>query len=144
MTGRHRPLAVRGAILVLAALGVAAGVYTLAAVPPTADSYYPRCQLHSMTGLHCPGCGTTRALHAALNGRFAQALSFNGLAFVVLPVVGWSLGRSLWSWACDRPPPPSRPGYGRWIWVLGVLLIVYGVARNLPWYPFTLLAPAEL
>src|SRR5580704_8057393 len=94
---RHS-LAVRVVLLLLAAAGVAGGVYVLAVVPPTDDSYYPRCQFHSLTGLQCPGCGITRALNAALNGRIAQALAYNPLAFIIIPVVVWSLAQSLLCW----------------------------------------------
>ena len=149
MTGRDRPAgpprrAVRGALLVLAAAGVVGGAVVLAAVPPTADSYYPRCHFHSLTGLHCPGCGTTRSLHAALNGRPIQALRFNALALVVLPVVGWSLVHSLRDWVLDRPSRSLGRRANRWVWVLVGVVAIFGIVRNLPWYPFTLLAPTEL
>lgn len=82
-------------LLLLAAAGLAFGLFLILVVPPTDDSYYPRCQLHTLTGLHCPGCGTTRSLHALANGHIAQALAYNALAFIVIPIVGFSLGRSL-------------------------------------------------
>jgi hypothetical protein len=135
--------AVRGALLLLAAAGLVAGVSILATLPPTNQSWYPRCQLHNLTGLHCPGCGTTRAIHAALNGRFVQSLAYNTLAWIVLPIVGIALVRSLWIWYRDTPLKPYT-GSPVWPWVLGAILILYGVLRNLPWYPFTLLAPHEL
>ncbi|MBX9626571.1 MAG: DUF2752 domain-containing protein [Gemmataceae bacterium] len=141
---RGRRAVVRGALLVFGAVGAAAGVYLLATVPPTADSYYPRCQLHALTGLHCPGCGTTRALHAALTGRPLQALAYNALIVAVLPVVGWAFARSLRAWAGNRPARPFSRRTDRWIWVLTGVMVVFGVARNLPWFPFTLLAPHEL
>ncbi|MBY0514096.1 MAG: DUF2752 domain-containing protein [Gemmataceae bacterium] len=132
---------VRGTILVFAVLGVAAGVYVLAAVPPTDDSFYPRCQLHSTTGLHCPGCGTTRALHALLNGRVEQALAFNPLAFVAVPIIGWSLVKSLRMSYLGRPVRRPSARYRYLPWVLVSVLLLFAVLRNLPWHPFTLLAP---
>lgn len=141
---RGRRTVVRGALLAFAAVGAAAGVFLLAAVPPTADSYYPRCHLHTLTGLHCPGCGTTRALHAALNGRLLQSLAYNALVVVVLPVVGWALVRSLRAWVADRPAPPLTRRVDRWLWALAGLMVAFAVARNLPWFPFTVLAPHEI
>src|SRR5580700_9259192 len=84
-------LVVRVAHLLLAAAGLVACLYTLAVIPPTETSFYPRCLSHSLTGLNCPGCGTTRALHALLNGRIVQALAYNPLAFMLLPAIGWFL-----------------------------------------------------
>ncbi len=135
---------IRGTLLVLAG-GLAAGLLvTLYCVPPTPNSFYPGCPFHTMTGLHCPGCGTTRALYSALHGQWSQAVRFNALSFVVLPLVAFSLFRSLWVWMWELP----ARGAGRWtnriIWGLGVLLLVFWVVRNIPAYPFTLLAPPAL
>lgn len=132
-------LAVRGGLLALAA-GAAGFVYVLVTVRPTDDSYYPRCQLHALTGLHCPGCGTTRALHALLNGRVAEALAYNALFPFVLPAVGWAFVRSV---RVSRGLSPATPGRAS-TWgfrMLAVTVVLYGVLRNVPAYPFTLLAP---
>ena len=134
---------VRGALLALAAVGFGLGIAILATSPPTDDSLYPRCQLHDLTGLHCPGCGATRAVHSVLNGRIDQGLAYNALAFIVLPVLAWSLARSLWVWYRNVPTRAAK-GSPIWPWVIAALLIAYGVMRNLPWHPFTLLAPHEL
>lgn len=39
----------------------------------------PRCIIHAITGLQCPGCGSQRALHAILGGDIAGAVSANFL-----------------------------------------------------------------
>ncbi len=139
--------AVRAVLVILAAAAVAGGVVILASVPPTNDTFYPRCQLHSLTGLHCPGCGTTRAAHALLNGHILQALAYNALAFLVVPVLGVSLLQSLLTWWTHTPGKRTKPTSRttiRGMQVLLVLMLVYGVLRNLPWYPFTFLAPHEI
>jgi hypothetical protein len=136
-------IAVRGVLLLFAAAGSVGLLLALYHFPPTENSLYPRCQLHSVTGLHCPGCGTTRALHAAMHGQVAQAFAYNALAFAVVPVVGLALVRSLWAWFRDRPGPSAHAA-SRWTLVLFVALLVYGVLRNIPCDPFTILAPHEL
>ena len=140
--GRSRRLAVRAALLALA--GSAAGfVYVLATVRPDEDTYYLRCQLHALTGLHCSGCGTTRALHAILNGRLLDALAYNAVFPLVMPVVAWANGHSLRvsrGTAAAGHERTRRYGFR----VLVVVVVAYGVLRNLPWHPFTLLAPREL
>ncbi len=53
---------------------------------PTEDSdFYPPCVFHSLTGLQCPGCGTTRALHHLLHGDIVGAFHLNAMLFVVVP-----------------------------------------------------------
>jgi hypothetical protein len=134
---------VRGSLLLLLAGGAAVLVYVLATVPPTPDSWYPGCMLHATTGLHCPGCGLTRAVHAALNGNFTQALAYNVLAPLLLPLVALAAGSSLWHWAWGTTPRSYKPR--TWVpAVLGIVMFLFVVLRNIPVYPFTLLAPHEI
>jgi hypothetical protein len=147
---RRRRVLVRVAILGVSGLLAAGGLFVVAVVPPTEYSYYPKCQFHTLTGLHCPGCGLTRALHAALNGQFEQALAYNVFAPVLIPVLGLAVGRALWQWAWgeddDKPPRRRRgPRWERWApWACLAVILVFWVLRNLPVYPFTWLAPHEL
>lgn len=91
----------------------------------------PPCVFHKLTGLWCPGCGTGRALKAIFTeGDFLTALKMNPLLVVGLPI--------LLAVALFRPAWLRRPAVG---WALVSLVIAYWVLRNLPWWPFTLLAP---
>ena len=100
------------------------------------------CLTHALTGLYCPGCGNTRALHALLHLRFPEMLHDNLLFPLTAVAVLWLLasgylrvlfGRRI-LWLPDRVPMP--------IWILlCVVLILFTVLRNIPFYPFTLLAP---
>ncbi|HEY2787596.1 MAG TPA: DUF2752 domain-containing protein [Fimbriiglobus sp.] len=139
----HRRL-VRGSLWLLLTCGAAAGLYVLAVVPPTTSSWYPPCMLHATTGLHCPGCGLTRAVHAALNGNFSQAFAYNVLAPVFLAVAGFAAVKSLWYWTWGTNPPQNRET-SKWIPIgIAVCLVLFGILRNIPAYPFTLLAPHEI
>lgn len=143
---RRRRLVRIGLLSIPAVLGV--GVLLLVANNhPNTYTYFPKCQLHSLTGLHCPGCGMTRSVHALLNGQVSQALAYNVLWPVLLPVLAFSLGKSLWSWAWGVEPRRTarKPLLPTWMpYVLGGLLLVFSIARNIPYHPFTLLAPHEL
>jgi hypothetical protein len=127
---------------------VAGGVYVVAVVPPTDATFFPKCHFHQLTGLHCPGCGVTRALHAALNGHVTQALAYNLLAPLLIPVIGVMILRVLWAWLWDKSTSSQQALSQRWMhwmpWVLLGVLITFGVLRNIPYYPFNLLAPHEL
>ena len=133
-----------GVLAVLVALA-AGGVSYVALVPPSESSFLPKCWLYSYTGLHCPGCGLTRSLHALCNGQIVQALAYHPLSLLVLPYLFVVLTRGLWEWAWGTPPRPARRRTPRWATVTFVVLVVaFSVARNIPVYPFTLLAPHEL
>lgn len=41
------------------------------------------CALNHFTGLECPGCGTTRALSALVDGDLEAAFSFNQFIFFI-------------------------------------------------------------
>jgi len=127
-----------GPVLV-AAGGVALGVYTYVRNPSTQRGFIP-CPLHSMTGLWCPGCGMTRGLHKLLHGDVVGMLGMN----IFLPFL---LGAVVWgwlSWVQDtrgaRPLPRFHLPTWAW-WALGASVVAYGVLRNLPVAPFSALAP---
>ena len=103
--------------------------------------WWPRCLLHRWTGFDCPGCGMTRALHAALHGRWGAALRFNPLGMLVLPVVLAGLGLELAGWLRGRPLPVRFTlGARGALWILAGVL-GYWILRNLPLWPFPLPAP---
>ena len=50
-------------VLGLIAVGLL-GMASLHFLDPITSGLYPPCLSHWLTGLHCPGCGTGRAVHA--------------------------------------------------------------------------------
>ena len=52
------------------------------------------CVFHLVTGLKCPGCGITHLLLALVQGRIAEAFSYNPAVFILLPVLGAVMGRA--------------------------------------------------
>ncbi len=130
----ERPLAATGVAVMLLGAGV---VWYL---DPTKASIFPACPLYSTTGFACPGCGLTRGFHALFHGEVVTALDFNAL----IPVVIVFLGYIFFSMASvairGRGFTTSKWNLG-FLWGLLALLIVFGVVRNLPFYPFTILFP---
>ena len=69
----------------LLALAAAAAAVALFLFDPANATFFPPCVFHSLTGFHCPGCGTLRAFHALAHGNVGTAFRFNPLAMLVLP-----------------------------------------------------------
>ncbi|WMJ70750.1 DUF2752 domain-containing protein [Stenotrophomonas sp. 24(2023)] len=123
------------------ATGLAAGAaLVLRHVNPyTPGNPLPSCPLYALTGLYCPGCGSTRCLYSLVHFDLPGAMAMNPLLVISLPL----LLLMLLNMAGIRPrllDPLMRvlasPTF--WLW----LLPGYALLRNLPWPPFTALAPA--
>jgi hypothetical protein len=108
--------------------------------PEHARGSFLPCVWFAATGTHCPGCGITRALHDLLHGRLLAALDHNALGLLVLAVTAGVLVKPCWiALRADRWNPPALPRpTARWLLMGG---IAWAVLRNLPWAPFTMLAP---
>jgi len=118
----------RNAIHAAAAL-TAAGLAVLYAFPPAEYSFYPRCPIFAATHLLCPGCGGTRAMHALLHLRLAEALHYNALITVAGPILLLWLGFSYVSLLrYDRFPQVRVPAA---VWTMaGLIIVAFTIARN--------------
>jgi hypothetical protein len=101
---------------------------------------YPLCPFRVMTGLYCPGCGTTRAVSRLLHGRFGDAFTLNALAVLMTPLLIYAYASSLLLVTRGKPLPRLMIS-GAWLWALAFVVVAFGVLRNVPVYPLTLLAP---
>jgi hypothetical protein len=106
--------------------------------PNAADSPFPGCIFKALTGFNCPGCGMTRAAHALVHFDLATAFSMNPGMMTVLALapglLAWKFG---WRARCFAPVVQVMSAPKFWL----IALPAYWVARNLPWAPFTWLAP---
>ncbi|HEV7676759.1 MAG TPA: DUF2752 domain-containing protein [Candidatus Angelobacter sp.] len=59
---------------------------------PAEYSFYPRCPIYLTTHWLCPGCGSTRALHALLHLDVPGAFHYNALFTLLFPWVSLWLG----------------------------------------------------
>ncbi|MFV0306200.1 MAG: DUF2752 domain-containing protein [Desertimonas sp.] len=90
--------------------------------------WVPPCPIHALTGLDCPGCGSTRAMQSLIDGDIARAVSFNALAIVAAgPVLMWC-----WWAAMRRRPLPLVVSHRLAGTVWAIVVGVYTIARNLP------------
>lgn len=124
-------------ILLLIILGVAVLFFTL---DPAKHKIFPSCAFHSLTGAYCPGCGSQRALHSLLHLDFAGVISYNFLfipaALLILYHYTHPLLNRWFKWKL-----PNLFYMKNTPWVIFVVVILFWILRNLPWYPFNILAP---
>jgi hypothetical protein len=121
-------------------LSVLLGVFLLRTFDPNmAGNPFPACVFHQLTGLYCPGCGMTRALHALVHFDLLRAIRMNAFFTLSLPIFALLILRLFHSLptAMEKFVTPFTTP---WPWVF--LVPVFGILRNLPWYPFYWLAPA--
>ncbi len=147
---RRRPWA--GPALVGAGLAVAT-TYVALRDPYRGGGLVPACPLKELTGLDCPGCGGTRAVHALVHGDLGTALDHNVLLTILVPLLGllWALWlvRSLLATRDLRrarragdeaapggaPPPENRrvlipyPSARAWI-AIGAIAVAFAIVRN--------------
>jgi hypothetical protein len=128
-------------VSILLALALTIGALILFHFDPSSSHFYPHCLFHDWTGLYCPGCGSTRALHAMLHLHLLTAFRFNPLAILALPFIAYRIGRATFREFFPERIPPLRPAHPRWIWLLLICILAFGVLRNLPMRPFMWLAP---
>jgi len=102
---------------------------------PAEGAGYPSCPFRLLTGLQCPGCGSTRAVHQLLHGHPLVAFELNPLLMISLPFLGFAL------WTYTRPgksagsPRLSIPP--RYAWCVLVVIVGFWIFRNTSFYPFT-------
>jgi len=110
---------------------------------PASSGIFPPCPFLWLTGFYCPGCGSLRALHQLLHGKIAAALSLNPFALVSLPFLAYgAVSRAAFVIRGRYLPRVFLPAWT--IWALGCAIVLFGVLRNFPVYPFRLLAPGAM
>jgi len=128
---------------ILAAAGASGMVAGSAAVwyfDPVKAGFFPVCPLYSLTGFACPGCGLTRGFHALFHGDILTALDYNALLPLFALLIGFAFV-SLIFFAVRGRRTRVTLLHPNALWGFFVLLLVFGVVRNLPWYPFSVLFP---
>ncbi len=114
--------------VVLAVVGLL-GLAILYFFDPARFGYYPVCLFHRTTGLLCPGCGGLRAIHQLLHGNVAAAFHLNALFVLSLPVLVFVAARFLFLRLRGRAAAIEVRPF--WIWTGFVLLVLFGIIRNL-------------
>lgn len=100
-------------------------------VDPNEAVWMPKCALKLLTGYDCPGCGATRALHAALHGDLTAAIRYN---FFLVAGLGYAILAAAASWlpVSRRHERLRRAVLGRTAgWVYITLFFAWWIVRNI-------------
>ena len=124
-------------ITAIAWLGLAAVTVFVFFFNPASPSnqFFPKCPFRMITGLQCPGCGSTRAFYQLLHLHPIAAFKLNPLMVLTLPFIIYGFLGFTKSALTGRPQrrlfiPPM------YLWAWLVLLTFFWIFRNTPWYPF--------
>lgn len=122
------------------------GVILLAILPlyflydPSVPGVFPACPFLSITGLYCTGCGSQRALHDLLHLDLLGALKHNLLFLPAIGFAGYHLfTKILGKISSQQYMSPVYHTYAPRI--ILIVVVVFTVLRNIPFFPFTTLAP---
>ena len=111
----------------IAVTAILATVYYF--VNPMEAEWMPKCPVHILTGLDCPGCGSQRAVYALLHGDIPTAVASNAILLFMIPFI-LALGAA--EFLRDKRPGfyrlMSRPAV---IYGLLAIVVVWAVVRNL-------------
>lgn len=101
------------------------------------------CPVHLFTGLHCPGCGSQRAIQSTVNGNIVQAFAWHPLILPTLAIlfINWFAVIFKVSWPFSSQLAPYS---GKLIMLLFFIFLGFFIFRNIPVTPFNLLAPHVL
>jgi hypothetical protein len=133
----------RSLIAIVGFVSLIVGIFTLVTYFPPDAYFYVPCLFHLSTGLHCPGCGSTRAVSSFMHGDFIVGLKNNLLFILWGPYLIYRLFLGIFSWIDGKQrvvwsPPTST------VIIFLIITITYTILRNLPIEPFvTLFAPVE-
>jgi hypothetical protein len=98
---------------------------------PSVAGHYPTCPFLAVTGLYCPGCGALRGLRALAGGDLGAMVGYNAMLVVGVVLLAWAW--LAWTGRCTRWwRLRPLPGSALFDWSLLGLVVVFTVARNLP------------
>jgi len=101
---------------------------------PTSFHFFPKCPFHTVTGFHCPGCGSQRAIHDLIHFRLLDAIGHN-----LLMVFTLTFGFGLYFYSKTKfynlVYHPKSP------YIIFGIITLFWILRNLNFSPFHYLAP---
>ena len=110
--------------------------------PSEKGTVFLRCPSNLLFGINCPGCGSQRAIHHLLHLEITEALRFNALLVITFPFIIYITLIWLYNFIFEKEIRIKLFYNNKFVWFVFGLVVVYGIARNILIYPFTLLSPS--
>lgn len=104
--------------------------------PVNSSGFYPKCIFHSITGFDCPGCGSQRAASALIHGHFLDAVNYNLLFILFIPLLLYSAYVFIWNTFSKRKIKQQLVYSPLFIKSVLLIVIAFWVLRNIPVAPF--------
>ena len=94
------------------------------------------CIFHEITGLYCPGCGTTRLIFALLEGHIKEAFNYNRLVFILLPfIISYYIYYS-YLYIFNKKDNIIYKIKKIYIYILLSITILFGILRNIDTFSY--------
>ncbi|MGA9212761.1 DUF2752 domain-containing protein [Kaistella sp.] len=116
---------------ILITLIIGSGLLFYYFINPESSRFLLKCPFKYTTGFDCPGCGSQRAIYAALHGEFRQAFSYNPLFIIAIPYVFVGI---LFEWFGLKYSFPKirKILFGKTaIYVIAAVIILFFIFRNI-------------
>jgi len=127
-------------ILIVAGAAIAALAGAVYLYFHNPHSYPLPCVFYSLTGFYCPGCGAGRASYSLLHGRFLDAFCYNP----VMTVLALYVAARAIDWAITGGDHIDQKISVKFVAGILIFVLLFGIVRNIPVYPFNLLVPGGL
>lgn len=100
------------------------------------------CTFKSLTGLECPGCGGQRAIHFLLHGQILTAMRYNLFFVIALPFLCLFYIRFVQVYILEQKQFLRSFAFSPYFaYALLIGVILFFILRNIPFTPFSYLAP---
>lgn len=88
----------------------------------------PACEVYSVLGVYCPGCGMTRAVTALINGEILLSLRQNAFVLItILIAVAFYIEFAIRTFGVNFKLPFHKEKY---IYIILIVFALYTIARN--------------
>lgn len=109
-------------------------------IDPSSFAFTPKCPFHTLTGFHCPGCGSQRAFHEMLHGNIWTGLQHNFLILFAFLIISYKFYLSYINRSTSKKTN-NLLHHNATPWLILALVLGFWILRNIPLEPFLILAP---
>lgn len=109
--------------------------------PSDNGTSFLRCPSNLLFKINCPGCGTQRAIHHLLHLEITEAFHFNALFVLFSPLILVVFLLLIYNFIFNKSVKIPLLSNKYFLITLLVIIVLFGVLRNIPMEPFILLSP---